>query len=138
MAPLSAFIVSYPVDHNAMGQYRRQRNLDGPNVRPFVQHLESEAGVPVVLARVDDDDAPNDSRYYICCFADYSGHTYSAEELSSIPIPATFERLPELLPGAVAGDLKKFFAPRTMLFSYDSAGRSRVDDHGALIGTRTE
>ena len=132
MAPLTAFIAGYPVvDNNALEQYRKEHHLEGYNLRPFVQHLEAMVGAPLALVRIDELDGESDTNY-ICYYTDYSGRTHEANDVP--PVPAPFRRLPELLPGAVANAPKTIFAHRASVFSYDSDGRSRVNEEGTVIG----
>ena len=83
-------LVGYPVKADAIAQYREQHGVNEYGCRPFVQHLESQLGVPTVLARVEDGDEDTN---YICCFADYSGRPYSVDELECVAVPAAFRRL---------------------------------------------
>ncbi|KAH9957572.1 hypothetical protein BC827DRAFT_1157189 [Russula dissimulans] len=111
-------------------------SLDLPeyNNRFLLQDFESNIGIPLALGCVEQDEgdggAPCD--YYLCCFADYSGRLYNSEDLLAIPVPPAFRQLPQLMP--VEGDLRRLFAPRAMISSYDQSGKSRVNEWALPIG----
>ncbi|KAH9952427.1 hypothetical protein BC827DRAFT_361009 [Russula dissimulans] len=54
------------------------------------------------------------------------------EDLLAIPVPPAFRQLPQLMP--VEGDLRRLFAPRAMISSYDQSGKSRVNEWAYLSG----
>ncbi|KAF8174411.1 hypothetical protein BJ912DRAFT_909955 [Pholiota molesta] len=134
MAPLPSSLVGYRVSPDAIEHYRVQHDLPEYNNRPLLQNLESRVGVPLALVRVEpgDGDAQAATEYYLCCFADYSGKPYDTEALSAIPIPPAFLRLPELIP--VEGGVRRLFAPKAMVSSFDREGKSRVKDPPSPIG----
>ena len=131
MAPLPSSLVGYCVSSEAIERYRALKNLPESNNRFLLQDLESRIGVPLALVRVErDDEAACD--HYLCCFADYSGRVYDSKDLLTIPVPLAFHQLPQLIP--VEGDLRRLFAPRTMIWSYDQSGKSRVNERALPIG----
>jgi hypothetical protein len=133
MAPLPSYLVGYRVSSEAIERYRALKNLPESNNRLLVQDLESKIGVPLALVRVERDEGDGAaSDHYLCCFADYSGRSYDSDDLLTIPVPPAFHQLSQLIP--VEGDLRRLFAPRTMISSYDQSGKSRVNEQALPIG----
>jgi len=149
MAPLSVSFVGYHTSREALNQYCKQHNISASNNRPLLQHLESDVGVPLTLVSVEHSiagsrgvaGAGNDpglhnlpNELYISCFTDYnSQHEANVETL--VP-PKEFSHLKDVV--QVDGDVKRLFAPRAELFSYDAQGRSRITEKGPNIGEEIE
>jgi len=131
MAPLPSTLVGYRVSSEAIERYRALKNLPEYTNRSLLQDLESKVGIPLALVRVErDGEATSD--HYLCCFADYSGRPYDSEDLLTIPVPPAFHQLPQLI--SVEGDLRRLFAPRATISSYDQSGKSRVNEQALPIG----
>jgi hypothetical protein len=129
MAPLPSSLVGYRVTFEAIESYRALKNLPKSNNRLLLQDLETKIGVPLALVRVERDEEDD---YYVCCFADYSSRPYDAGDLLAVPVPPAFRQLPQIIP--VESDLRRLFAPRSMVSSYDPSGKSRVNEQALPIG----
>ncbi|KAK0186604.1 hypothetical protein F5146DRAFT_1142995 [Armillaria mellea] len=66
---------------------------------------------------------------FVCCFADFSGRTYSSREIEAIPIPPEFFRVSKRV--KTKGELERKFSPSAMVNSYAAGGKTRS---GAVIG----
>ena len=136
MAPLPCSLVGYRVSIEAIERYRSLKNLPEYNNRFLLQDLEPKIGTPLALVHVerDEEDGEAACNYYLCCFADYSGRPYDSEDLLTIPAPPAFCQLPQFI--TVEGHLRRLFAPRAMITSYDQSGKSRVDERALPVGGR--
>jgi hypothetical protein len=134
MALLPSSLVGYRVSSEAIERYRALKNLPESNNRFLLQDLELKIGVPLALVRVERDRGDGEvvCDHYLCCFVDYSGRPYDSEDLLAIPVPPAFHQLPQLIP--VEGDLRRLFAPRAMISSYDQSDKSRVNERALPIG----
>jgi hypothetical protein len=109
---------------DALENYLNEHDLPAGNVsyKQLLQHLETETSTPIFLANIDDDgDAP---RRFLCFYVDYSIRVYDCAELMAVTVPTQFERVKDVL--SIEGDLRRVFAPKAHICSWDSNGRTRV------------
>ena len=134
MTPLPSSLVGYRITLEAIESYQALKHLPKSNNRLLLQNLEAKIGVPLALVRVERDEEDGEAAcdYYFCCFADYSSRPYDTEDLLAVPVPPAFHQLPQIIP--VEGDLRRLFAPRAMVSSYDQSGKSRVNEQALPIG----
>jgi hypothetical protein len=123
MGGLSAAIIGYDAT-DALANYLRQHDLPAGNssYKPLLHRLENETSTPIFLASLEDvGDAP---RVFLCFYVDYMINVYDCAELMAVAVPTQFERVKDLL--GIEGDLRRVFAPRGHIFSWDSKGRKRL------------
>ena len=89
----------------------------------LLQRLETETSAPIFMASLDDDDG-DVPRRLLCFYVDYSIRVYDCAELMAVTVPAQFKRVKDVL--GIEGDLRRVFAPKAHIYSWDSNGRTRV------------
>ena len=131
MGGLSFVAIGYEVG-DALERYQRQHHIPGFYFKQLLQYVESEISIPVSLVRLEDhlEDSVL-TRMLLCCYVDTRTRAYDCEELMAVIVPPQFARVKEIL--GIDGDLKRVFAPKGMVYSYDVDGRTRVGG-GSLIG----
>jgi len=112
--------VGYEVAVEALERCQHQRHIAG--VKQLLQYVESEISMPISLAILED--TAGLSRMFLCCYVDTHTRVYSCEELMAVTVPPQFARAKEIL--GIDGNLKRVFAPKGTIISYDVNGRTRV------------
>ncbi|KAI0295885.1 hypothetical protein B0F90DRAFT_1919179 [Multifurca ochricompacta] len=127
VAPNSA--IGYEVA-DALERYQCQHGIEGVlSFKQFLQYAESEASMPISLVSLEDSSSLD--RMFLCCYVDTRVRVYDFKELMAVIVPPQFTRLKEVL--GMYGDLKRVFAPKGIIFSYDVDGKTRVKEE-CLIG----
>ncbi|TDL18977.1 hypothetical protein BD410DRAFT_792572 [Rickenella mellea] len=93
------------------------------NFKKLLRHFEELTSTEVTLARIDDFDGGNHD--YFCCFADCTyNFIWNCEDVMKQIVPEKFSEV--MAPLSTDGIVKRVFASRGFLFSYDSNGKRRV------------
>jgi hypothetical protein len=127
--------VGYEISSDTLDNYLMENDMlesESPDYEKFLIHLESEISTMVHLAFLDDESGSTSiSRQFLCCYADYRDRVYDFEEIMAIDIPNGFTRIPEII--ETKGTLKRVFAPKGILHSYDRGGMDRVQACGLVV-----
>jgi hypothetical protein len=127
MGGVSVAAIGYEV-MNVLDEYIREQGISPENqaFKSVLRILESEASIPLALVRLED---VSGSRTFLCFHVEYEDEKVSdCEELMEIAVPPQFARLKESM--GIAGDVKRVFGPKAVVFSYGTNGRSRVKAYG--------
>ena len=114
---MSVAVVGYDAT-DAFENYLREHDLPA-GTKALLRRLEAETSTPIFLAILED--VGGVSRVFLCY---YAIKVYDCAELTAVTMPTQFERVKDLL--SIEGDLRKVFAPRAHIFSWDNKGRKRL------------